>query len=152
MIWKTKSRSCRQVRKEEASVRRSPKEWEEEQTQTQRVASGRNEGATVGPAVDPARHQDANGESGGNLNTPRNGLCARESSRSPRGRRNKMKEASGWKMASSRKEKGGEVEKEEQEKEGKGKAQKSEMVEEMQRAHHKSVVDGNEERPKKDGR
>ena len=49
--------------------------WEEEQ-----AARERYEGATVGLAVDPARHQDANGESGGggNLNTPRTGPYARE--------------------------------------------------------------------------
>ena len=44
--------------------------------------------------MDPARHQDANGGSGGggHLNTPSNGLNARDSSRSPRGQRNKMEE------------------------------------------------------------
>ena len=69
-------------------------EWEEEQTQTQRAASGRDAGAAVGFAVDLVRHQDAHGESGGggNLNTPRNGLYVRQTSRSPRGRRNKMEE------------------------------------------------------------
>ena len=39
-------------------------------------------GRITGLALDPPRHQDANGESGGggNLNTPRNGPYARESS------------------------------------------------------------------------
>ena len=37
---------------------------------------------------------------------------------------------------------------EEEENKKEGEAQKSEMVEEMQRAHHKSVSDGTEERPK----
>ena len=46
------------------------------------------------PAVDPARHQDASGKSGGggNLNTPGNGLHARESSRSPREKQGKMED------------------------------------------------------------
>ena len=106
MMWKTKSRSCRQERKEEAAVRRRPtdvaliqpcsgaigrrregerergrEEWEGDRDD-EHAASGRYEGATLGLAVDPARHQDANGGSGGggNLNTPRNGLDARDSS------------------------------------------------------------------------
>ena len=41
---------------------------------------------------------------------------------------------------------------EEKEEEEEGNAQKSEMVVEMQRAHHKSVNDGNEDRPKEEGR
>ena len=63
--------------------------WEDE-----KAASERNEGATVSPAVDLAGHQDASGGGGGGgkLNTPRNGLHARESSRSSRGQRNKMDE------------------------------------------------------------
>ena len=66
-------------------------EWEGD-FDDEEAASGWCEGATVGPAVDPARCQDANGGSfgGGNPSTPRNGLHARESSRSPRGQRNKM--------------------------------------------------------------
>ena len=54
-------------------------------------------------------------------------------------------------MANSRIEKGREVEEEEKEKEEEGRAQKSEM-QEWQRAHHKSVFDANEERPKEEGR
>ena len=42
---------------------------------------------------------------------------------------------------------GKEIEKEEE-----GKVQKSEMVEEMQRAHHKLAFDGNEARPTEEGR
>ena len=51
-------------------------------------------------------------------------------------------------MANSRKEKGREVEEEENKKEEESKAQKSNMAEEVQRAHHKSVINGNKERPK----
>ena len=53
-------------------------------------------------------------------------------------------------MANSRKEKGREEKRKKKEEERK--AQKSEMMEEMQRAHHKSVIDVNEERPKEKGR
>ena len=55
-------------------------------------------------------------------------------------------------MARSRKEKGREVEEKEKEKEEEGKVQKKEMVEEMQRAHNKCVFDGNEDKPKQEGR
>ena len=62
-------------------------DWDDE-----KAASGWYEGATVGPAVDPAPCQEGNGGSfgGGNPSTPRNGLRARDSSRSPRGTRDKM--------------------------------------------------------------
>ena len=61
---------------------------------TKKAASGHFEGATLGPTVDSARHQDATGESGGggNLNMPRSGLYARESSRFPRGQRKLMED------------------------------------------------------------
>ena len=53
-----------------------------------------NKGVTVGPALDPARHQDANGDSGGGgyLFTPGNGSHDRKGSRTPRGRRNQIQE------------------------------------------------------------
>ena len=59
-------------------------DWDDEE-----AASGWYEGATLGSAV-----QDANAGSfgGGNPSTPRNGLHARDSSRSLRGQRNKTQE------------------------------------------------------------
>ena len=76
-------------------------EWEEEQAQRMasqqmgpQVSGGRNEGVTAGPALDPVRQKDANGESGGggDLNMSGNGSPNRGGSRLPRGRRNHMQE------------------------------------------------------------
>ena len=67
-------------------------EWEGDWDE--KAASGRYEGATVGLAVDPAWCQEANSGSfeGRNPSTPRNGMHARDSSRSPRGKRDKMED------------------------------------------------------------
>ena len=58
-------------------------DWDDE-----KAANRWYEGATVDPAVDPARCQDANGGSfgGGNPSTPRSGMRVNDSSRSPRGK------------------------------------------------------------------
>ena len=67
-------------------------EWEGDRDD-ENAAGGRYEGATLGLAVDPARHQDANGGSGGggHVSTPRNGLHARDSSRSRAGNETRRK-------------------------------------------------------------
>ena len=69
--------------------RRWERDWDDEKEQ-----SGWYESAAEDPGVDSDRCQDANGGSGGggNPSTPRDGLHARDSSRSPRGQRNKMEE------------------------------------------------------------
>ena len=56
-------------------------DWDDE-----KAANGWYEGATVDPVVDLARCEDANGGSfgEGNPSTPRSGMRARDSSRSPR--------------------------------------------------------------------
>ena len=148
MNWKSKSRSCRQGRKEDAAVRRRPTDpaliqpwWSRssrleqhmrnstsqpcrrfkvpatscahgrkrtesrimgrgagaksgQSTNGAQASGGRSEGVTAGPALDPVRHQGANGESGGggDLNTPGSGPHHREGSRTPRGRRNQIQE------------------------------------------------------------
>ena len=75
----------------EQEARSEEKEAWEENWEDERMANGWDEGAAHGFVVDPAEVSDDVGGSLGGVNpsTPRNGAHARDSSRSPRRRRDK---------------------------------------------------------------
>ena len=80
---------CRRYRTPDAPEQMAGGDWDDKKAQ-----SGWYKGATMDPAVDPDRCQDANGGScgGGNPSTPRNGTHAHDSSRSARGKHGKMED------------------------------------------------------------
>ena len=95
----TSSKSRRKLSTEGAKLQSLRSIWPEEKRKKmwkdwddEKAVIGWYEGATVDPAVDPARCQDANGGSfgGGNPSTPRNGMRAHDSFRSSRRKQYKM--------------------------------------------------------------